>query len=114
MPKSQDTPSIPLPKAWTEHVRSAVLHVLSLAQYAAVYTRARAADSVNTRVRLKAEDDQLTQEVTLLREGIRIKDARMARIAPDRRPPSAVGVVDRCAQRRPLPGPENRRRAPSY
>ena len=86
MPKSQDTPNIPLPKAWTKHVRSAVLHVLSLAQYAAVYTRARAAESVNTRVRLKAENDQLTQEVALLREEIRIKDARMARIGPHRRP----------------------------
>ena len=86
MPKSQDTPNIRLPKAWTEHVRSAVLHVLSLAQYAAVYTRARAAESVNTRARLKAENDTLTQEVTFLREEIRIKDARMARIGPPRRP----------------------------
>ena len=86
MPKSQNTPNIPLPKAWTEQVRSAVLHVLSLAQYAAVYTRAWAADSVNTRVRLKAENDQLAQEVALLREEIRIKDARMARIGPHRHP----------------------------
>ena len=86
MPKSQNTPNIPLPKAWAEQVRSAVLHVLSLAQYAAVYTRAWAANSVNARVRLKAENDQLTQEVALLREEIRIKDARMARIDPHRRP----------------------------
>jgi hypothetical protein len=58
----------------------------SRAQYAAVYTRVWAANSVNTRVRLKAENDQLTQEVALLREEIRIKDARMARIDPHRRP----------------------------
>ena len=31
-------PRIPLPKGWTHHVRSAVVHVISLAQYAAVYT----------------------------------------------------------------------------
>lgn len=28
-------PSIPLPKSWTEHVRTAMLHVISLAQYIA-------------------------------------------------------------------------------
>ena len=82
----QNPPRIPLPKSWTKHVRSAVLHVISLAQYAAVYTRAWAADSVNTRVRLKAENDRLTQQVALLREEIRIKDARMARMDPSRRP----------------------------
>jgi hypothetical protein len=27
-------PRIPLPKAWTKHVRSAMLHVISLAQFA--------------------------------------------------------------------------------
>ena len=86
MPKSQNTPNIPLPKAWNKHVRSAALHVLSLAQYATVYTRAWASDSANTRVRLKAEIDRLTQEVALLREEIRIKDARMVRIDPHRRP----------------------------
>ena len=35
MSTSQQTPKIPLPKGWTKQVRSAVLHVLSLAQYAA-------------------------------------------------------------------------------
>ena len=39
MSKSQQTPKIRLPKSWTRLVRSAVLHVLSLAQYAAVYAR---------------------------------------------------------------------------
>ena len=48
-------PRIPLPKAWTRHVRSAMLHILSLAQYATVYTRSWAVDSMNGRVRLKAE-----------------------------------------------------------
>jgi hypothetical protein len=74
----QNPPRIPLPKSWSKHVRSAVLQVISRAQYAAVYTRARAADSVNTRVRLKAENDRLRQQMTLLREEIRIKDARRA------------------------------------
>ena len=48
-------PRIPLPKGWTRHVRSAVVHVVSLAQYAAVYTRSSAVDSMNGRVRRNSE-----------------------------------------------------------
>ena len=40
----------------------------------------------NTRVRLKAENDRLRQEIALLREEIRIKDLRIVRIPPHRRP----------------------------
>ena len=49
---SRKPPRIPLPKGWTKHARSAVLHVISLAQYAAVYSRSWAVDSLNGRVRL--------------------------------------------------------------
>ena len=35
---AKEKPTIPLPKGWTGIVRSAVLHVISLAQYATVYT----------------------------------------------------------------------------
>ena len=77
---------IQLPKSWSTCVRSALLHVVSLAQYAAVYTRSWAADSPNARVRLKAAKDYAEQDAALLREEMRIKDARMATIAPQRRP----------------------------
>jgi transposase InsO family protein len=80
------SPRIPLPKHWAEHVGSAVLHVISLAQYAAVYTRSWAVDSMNGRVRLRAQLDRAHQEIALFRETMRIKDARLARIAPLRRP----------------------------
>ena len=56
---TRNTPTIPLPKDWHRHVRSAVLHVISLAQYATAYTRSWAVDSMNGRVRLKAERDRL-------------------------------------------------------
>ena len=79
-------PQIPFPKAWNRHVRSAMLHVISLSQYAAVYTRSWAVNSINARVRLKAEKDQMEEELALRSEEIRIKDACMARIAPHRRP----------------------------
>ncbi len=86
MSTNQETPKIPRPRGWKQHVRSAVLHVISLAQYATVYTRSWAAESTNNRVRLKAELDRVNQETALLREEMRIKDARMKRIDPHRRP----------------------------
>ena len=86
MSRNQETPKIPLPRGWKQDVRSAVLHVISLAQYATVYTRSWAADSTNSRVRLKAELDRANQEIALLREELHIKDARVARIEPHRRP----------------------------
>ena len=79
---SQDSDCVkktPLPDTWPATVKSAVLHVISLAQFAAAHTRGWAADSVNARVRLKAENDRLEAEIRLLREEIRIKDARMTR-----------------------------------
>ena len=79
-------PRVPLPKGWHGQVRSAVLHAISLAQFAVAHTRGWAVNSIYARIRLKAEADRLKQEVALLREEIRIKDARMARIAPHRRP----------------------------
>lgn len=84
MPKNMH--KIPLPKSWPCHVRSAVLHIIALAQYATVYTRSWASNSLNARVRLRAENDRLRQEVALLEEEIRIKDARMQMISPRKRP----------------------------
>ena len=86
MASKSKAPEIPLPKSWDTHVKSAILHIIALAQYALTYSRSWAADSTNQRVRLKAENDRLTQEVAQLREEIRIKDVRMAQIDPKRRP----------------------------
>src|SRR6516162_8859738 len=83
---SKPTSNFHLPKSWPALIRSAMLHVVALAQYAAVYTRSWAADSENARVRLRAEREQMEQEVALLREEIRIKDARMAALSAHRRP----------------------------
>ena len=77
---------IPLPFGWSKSVKSAVLHMVSLAHYAIVAARGWATNSINARVRLSAENDQLKQEIELLREELRIKDARMARIPPKHRP----------------------------
>ena len=79
-------PRIPLPKGWPGCVKSAVVHVISLVHYAIVYARAWAADSINARVRLAAENDRLLEECALLHEELRIKDTRIAQIPPQRRP----------------------------
>jgi len=79
-------PRIHLPKGWRGCVKSAVLHAIALAHYVNVYARAWAADSINARVRLAAENNRLQEACDLLREELRTKDTRMAQIAPQRRP----------------------------
>jgi hypothetical protein len=78
------SPSIP--PSWPQSVQAAILQVIALAQYALAYTRSWAANSPNERIRLVARAGQLEQEVALLREEIRIKDARAAAIPAARRP----------------------------
>jgi putative transposase len=63
-----------------------LLHVIALAQYALAYTLGWAVNAPIARVRLKAENDQLRQEVALLTEEIGLKDACMKRIDPHERP----------------------------
>ena len=86
MASKKKQPQIPLPKSWDKYVKSGILHVFALAQYALIYSRSWAADSSNQRVRLKVERDRWEQEAAQLREAMRIKDARMAQLAPQRRP----------------------------
>jgi putative transposase len=90
-----EAPQIPLPKGWQGCVKSAVVHVISLAHYAIVYARAWAADSINARVRLAAENDRLHEECALSREELRIKDTRIAQITPQQRP--HYGPLERMA-----------------
>jgi hypothetical protein len=46
----QSPPDLPLPSGWAKNVKSAVLHVISVAQFALTYTRGWAANSINARV----------------------------------------------------------------
>ena len=45
MTKYGNPPGIPLPAGWSRHARSAMLHVISLAQFARAYTRGWAVNS---------------------------------------------------------------------
>jgi hypothetical protein len=76
-------PTLALPKGWPKRVKSALICAIALARTALIEARAtfvesKTGDSIDT--------DRLTQEVALLREELRIKDARLARIAPSHRP----------------------------
>jgi len=103
MSRKTTPPTIPLPKNWTGHVKSAMLHVIALAQYAITYSRSWEADSIHTRVRQAAEIDQLRQEVLLQKEETRIKDARIALIDPRHRPhyppPERLAILELRAAR---------------
>ena len=78
--------SIPLPQGWSRHVRSAVVHAVSMANVAFIASRSRAEHQFDARARLQADVDRLQREVLLLLEEIRIKDARMDRVSAQRRP----------------------------
>ena len=80
MSNQRNLPKIPLPRDWPCRVKSAILHVISLAQFATAYTRSWAVNSQVARVRLKAENEQLRQLASLLTDEIRIKDV----LAPTR------------------------------
>jgi hypothetical protein len=55
---------------------------LSLAKYAAAYTRSWTADSPNAHVRFRSERDRSLEDAALVREEMRIKDIRMASVEP--------------------------------
>jgi hypothetical protein len=57
-----DPPKIPLPKRWPSRVKSAMLHVISLTQFAMAYTRGWAVNCGIARVRLRAERDRACKE----------------------------------------------------
>src|SRR6058998_1158619 len=77
---------LPLPRGWPRRVRSAVVQVISLARTSLALTQGWASESLNPELRQRAEGDRQQQEIQLLREEIRIKDARMEQIEAHRRP----------------------------
>ena len=86
MPRVASPLHLPLPKGWPRRVRSTVVQVISLAQTSLALTRGWASDSMNGPLRRRAEVGRLQQETRLLREEIRIKDARMQHLEPRKRP----------------------------
>lgn len=71
-----------LPKQWSNHVKSGILHAIALASVALSYARGGARGER----RLRAQLDQAATEIALLREELSIKDDRWGRAHPRRRP----------------------------
>jgi putative transposase len=75
-----------LPRGWSRGVCSAAVHAVSLSEFALTAALGWATQSLNPRLRLRAELERLRQEIQLLREETRIKDARMQHIEAQKRP----------------------------
>ena len=78
--------TIPLPKKWPEHIKSAVIHAIALAATAFTAVSGSAATRRSKAARLQALLNKAKHEIALLREEIRLKDARFSRVNPHRRP----------------------------
>ena len=73
-----------LPKNWPKRIQSALICAVALARTAFIEARGTLADANGDQA--SVDNDRLTGEVAMLREELRIKDARLARIAPAHRP----------------------------
>lgn len=77
---------LPLPKGWGDGLKNAVIHTIALASYSITYARGWAINSRIQRVRLAAQLERAQNIIAFQEEENRIKDARMMRIDPHRRP----------------------------
>ncbi len=81
----QNENRLPLPKGWTKKVQASILHLFSLARLTVEQSHADAEENKDAnpfQVRIK----RLEHEIRLLKERIRISDARMQRIPAACRP----------------------------
>lgn len=86
MPSEPFTEELPLPKAWKQSIKSAVICTLSLALKTITLALAHSSDSDHLPVRMAAQLKRLKMDNAQLKEIIEIKDARMIRLDPKRRP----------------------------
>ena len=78
-------PKIPLPNDWPSHVRKGILHVIALARMALTARRA-SAKKKGLVARLRARVEEQAEEISRLEAELRLKDLRMGRLKPRRRP----------------------------
>ena len=79
-------PSVPLPKDWPETVQNAILHAIALGRFVISYTRSWALNSCVERIRLAAQLERSSAEVTMLIEENRLLRARIIKMPCARRP----------------------------
>jgi transposase InsO family protein len=71
-------------KSWPKQVKSVLIHIISMARIAMLYARSRCLK--NKSGLIAGQLEQAKDEINLLREELRIKDARLNRISPNHRP----------------------------
>ncbi len=69
---AKKAPRIPLPSDWPEHVKTGILHVISLAQMALTAARARSSKKRGVVARLRAQLEDAKREISLLEEELRL------------------------------------------
>jgi transposase-like protein len=82
--KPQDSPN--LPRGWSKHIKSSLVHAIALAATALTEAWSRAAAGRSKDTKLDAELDRANTEIAMLREELAIKDARWSRLPSRRRP----------------------------
>lgn len=70
-----------VPTGWPQGMRAAAIHAMSVAHLALVASRGWAGNQRRAIFRVRSENERLRQEVALLQEELRLKDARMSRVA---------------------------------
>ena len=79
-------PQLAIPRGWNKRVQSAILQAISLGRHCFFLIVGRMANSPRALDPVVAENERFRHEVELLREELRLKDARMARVPSHRRP----------------------------
>ena len=74
MPGAESSHPLTLHRGWPRSIRSAAVHAISLSNFALTTALGWAAQSLNPRLRLRGELERRRQQITLLREEIRIKN----------------------------------------
>ena len=71
---------ITIPKDWPEFVKSAIIHVISLAGFVISNTRGLVVKGTHGSAQYKIQNEALEHEIGLLKEELLIKDARKSMI----------------------------------
>jgi len=114
MPSEPFTSDLPLPKSWKQSIKSAVIHTLSLAFKTITLTLGHLSDSNHPPVRMAAQLKRLKMENAQLKEMMAIKDARMERLDPKRRPYYSPSERMRILELKSITGMSNKQASEAF
>ena len=114
MPSELFTKELSLPKGWKKSIKSAVIHTLSLAFKTITLALGHLSDSDHLPVRMAAQLKRLKMENAQLKEMMAIKDARMIRLNPKRRPYYSPTERMRILELKSITGMSNKQAAETF